>query len=662
MAQQYFIRWVDGRTLCVDVSDAPSVDALSTALLQRLGHSSRYGDHAQFYFVADGRVVTYGNELPPPDSFLSAHMRLPGGKGGFGANLRSSGRTAASQRVSNFGACRDLNGRRLKSVNDEIRLRKWLSEKEAEKRTRVGGEYREASGPSGLPGWFLGVPTWAEGYKQKATGELVAFGSEATGARPSRRKTVVCRSWLAARAARPGGAPAGAPRWWGCPRGRACEYAHGEEELRSEAKMAAAASRREAAAAAVAAARDAYTSKMYVYGTTDGDRDAGAAKPHAFAGRSMLESVMQGMAAAAAAPEHGTRSSKRPRLIAGGDDDDDDEAVDEAPLPPLPAFNFNPQGWVVVVGGMPSDVSVEYMSTRVTSLVADDAMPPSPCATDAAPDAPPEAPQGSDDGAASVVVQPSTTSVVSDAASGSSSTVVGVGTTALPAPVVAEVEGIAEWATVAPAGVGIPWASAADAEAPPPRFYYEVELVELVTGGVVQLGWAAEGFAPNAREGDGVGDVLGSWAYDGARCLKWSAGEGGEPYGRSWAAGDVVGVTLELLPEPGQATPRLVGSFSLNGEDLGIAFDAPPPPSRSDESGTAVTAGGDTSAEGIADSPVLRVFPAVSIEMGVIVRINLGPDFAYARSAAHCTPVCAAARRADGVALPVELQPPAPTP
>ncbi len=29
-------------------------------------------------------------------------------------------------------------------------------------------------------------------------------------------------------------APAGAPPWWGCPRGRNCNFAHGEEELRGQ--------------------------------------------------------------------------------------------------------------------------------------------------------------------------------------------------------------------------------------------------------------------------------------------------------------------------------------------------------------------------------------------------------------------------------------------
>ena len=36
------------------------------------------------------------------------------------------------KKTTDFGACRDLYGRRLRHVNDEIRLKKWLEDKEAE--------------------------------------------------------------------------------------------------------------------------------------------------------------------------------------------------------------------------------------------------------------------------------------------------------------------------------------------------------------------------------------------------------------------------------------------------------------------------------------------------------------------------------------------------
>lgn len=87
--------------------------------------------------------------------------------------------------------------------------------------------------------------------------------------------------------------------------------------------------------------------------------------------------------------------------------------------------------------------------------------------------------------------------------------------------------------------------------------------------------------------GDGVGDKGAesrSWAYDGGRQRKWSYGW--LSYGNhvKWKAGDVVGCLLDL--DTNQV------SFSLNGENLGIAFDE-------------VTA-----------SKVERIFPAASLKGG----------------------------------------------
>lgn len=51
---------------------------------------------------------------------------LCGGKGGFGALLRGSGKSA--KRTTNFDDCRDLNGKRIRTVKNEIRLKQWYEE------------------------------------------------------------------------------------------------------------------------------------------------------------------------------------------------------------------------------------------------------------------------------------------------------------------------------------------------------------------------------------------------------------------------------------------------------------------------------------------------------------------------------------------------------
>jgi len=44
--------------------------------------------------------------------------RLSGGKGGFGSMLRAQGGRMSSQKSTNTDACRDLSGRRIKTVNE----------------------------------------------------------------------------------------------------------------------------------------------------------------------------------------------------------------------------------------------------------------------------------------------------------------------------------------------------------------------------------------------------------------------------------------------------------------------------------------------------------------------------------------------------------------
>jgi len=49
---------------------------------------------------------------------VSCVFTLCGGKGGFGSMLRSQGAKMKAKGPANFGACRDLSGRRLKLVED----------------------------------------------------------------------------------------------------------------------------------------------------------------------------------------------------------------------------------------------------------------------------------------------------------------------------------------------------------------------------------------------------------------------------------------------------------------------------------------------------------------------------------------------------------------
>lgn len=79
---------------------------------------------------AEQRLLTAGGEPLPLSTFLNErndnifylHLRLLGGKGGFGANLKRIGAKMAQRRDNHYESCRDLNGRRLRTLNEAKRL------------------------------------------------------------------------------------------------------------------------------------------------------------------------------------------------------------------------------------------------------------------------------------------------------------------------------------------------------------------------------------------------------------------------------------------------------------------------------------------------------------------------------------------------------------
>lgn len=105
-------------------------------------------------------------------------------------------------------------------------------------------------------------------------------------------------------------------------------------------------------------------------------------------------------------------------------------------------------------------------------------------------------------------------------------------------------------------------------------WFYEVELL---TDGLIQIGWANNLFSINPEEGDGVGDDVNSWSYDGFRSKKWHIEE--DDYGASiddtrdsWMSGDIIGSVLCLTENEDKAQKSMTISFTINGRDLGVAF------------------------------------------------------------------------------------------
>ncbi|KAJ3273721.1 hypothetical protein HDV01_004000 [Terramyces sp. JEL0728] len=65
--------------------------------------------------------------------FLKINVPTLGGKGGFGSVLKAKGAKMASQKTTNFDSCRDLSGRRLKTLDEARRLADYI-EKEPERK------------------------------------------------------------------------------------------------------------------------------------------------------------------------------------------------------------------------------------------------------------------------------------------------------------------------------------------------------------------------------------------------------------------------------------------------------------------------------------------------------------------------------------------------
>ncbi|GJM93555.1 hypothetical protein PR202_ga10119 [Eleusine coracana subsp. coracana] len=125
---QILVRFLDGRTRCLrfstpTISGASLLDAVSS--LSRVPSASLRLVTGRFD-ISPSSVLASAPEGQFPSA--SALLRLRGGKGGFGSLLRGAASKAGQKKTSNFDACRDINGRRLRHVNAEKRLEEWKAE------------------------------------------------------------------------------------------------------------------------------------------------------------------------------------------------------------------------------------------------------------------------------------------------------------------------------------------------------------------------------------------------------------------------------------------------------------------------------------------------------------------------------------------------------
>lgn len=133
---QMLLRGLDGRTSCLHFSSGTITGSLLQDQIADVLHIP-----AEALLIVSGTSVirsqtslfACGDGVFPSCSLL---LRLRGGKGGFGSLLRGAATKAGQKKTSNFDACRDMSGRRLRHVNAEKKLKEWKAqakERELEK-------------------------------------------------------------------------------------------------------------------------------------------------------------------------------------------------------------------------------------------------------------------------------------------------------------------------------------------------------------------------------------------------------------------------------------------------------------------------------------------------------------------------------------------------
>lgn len=87
---------------------------------------------SDFYLIgSNSKLISSSSQLSQPQNFVDLRLKLLGGKGGFGTLMKNQ--AIAKRKFTSTLSSRNLNGKRVRDIKNEIRIKKWLRKKMAAK-------------------------------------------------------------------------------------------------------------------------------------------------------------------------------------------------------------------------------------------------------------------------------------------------------------------------------------------------------------------------------------------------------------------------------------------------------------------------------------------------------------------------------------------------
>ncbi|KAK8482987.1 hypothetical protein V6N13_022013 [Hibiscus sabdariffa] len=144
---QLFVKVLNGRTLSLQF---PTLQTQVCHVKHRIQEITHIPINLQRLIC--GHQLNDDSVISQSNTTLSLSLRLLGGKGGFGSLLRGAATKAGQKKTSNFEACRDMSGRRLRHVNAEKRLEEWKAEEEQRKLEKIAEDFLKKKAKTGKKG------------------------------------------------------------------------------------------------------------------------------------------------------------------------------------------------------------------------------------------------------------------------------------------------------------------------------------------------------------------------------------------------------------------------------------------------------------------------------------------------------------------------------